>query len=269
MKLKSFILTLVCLAAAGSPSRVFAADTHTTQALQTRQVEDCRCVICSDSQQTLKNATPSFCGTATDASAFVAKYDADKAKNEARCNVVSGPADSCPMVSADVPYLGSTCQMSVDGSSTVIETSDANGISCRHETCSGNGCVAPGWQQVIAYKTYNQIPVTQVPLDQRDRYYAFMTEMRAALTKSPRDVPYVGPQDFCMKYPGLNQLNSTTCIGPGGRLDITYGTSAVTLLYRNGVTLPVSTDLAYKDMNAGLIRAIPYQHRTHFNGGRP
>lgn len=249
-----------------SPLVAQAADTS-SQALLTMPVTDCSCVVCADGKVTA-GATPAFCGSAADAAAFAASIDADKGKDGARCEVVRGKADACPAVGVDTPYTGSACTALAAGGATLIEAADAYGVSCRFEKCSDNGCVAPGWQQVIHYKPYNQVALDNVKITDRDRYHAFMAAMRAALAKQPKDVPYAGPQDFCAKYPGLAQLNSTTCIGLGGRLDIDYGTSGVTLTYKNGVTLPVATEIRYRDMTDDMVRAIPYAHRANFHGGR-
>ncbi len=247
------------------PLSAVAADD--VQVMSSRMIEDCSCVVCSDGKTTAANV-PAFCGSAADANAFASEIDADKGKDGARCDVVRGKADACPVISVDAPYKGSACDMTAHDGATVIETADANGISCRFEKCSDNGCVAPGWQQVVVYKPYNQIPLSNVKVADRDRYYAFMAGMRGTMAKMPKDPPYAGPQDFCAKYPNLSQLDSKTCVGPGGRLEIDYGTSGVALLYKNGVTLPVSTDIKYRDMPDDMVRAIPYQYRTQFHGGR-
>ena len=262
MMIKWIPLLIVLLA---SPFSVRAAE---MQVMTTQEIADCSCVVCTEGQATA-DSEPAYCGSKIAADAFVAKYDADKGKDSARCNVVRGKASACPIISRNIPYAGSVCEMNATGDSVLIETVDANGITCRQETCRGNGCTAPGWQQVIYYKPFNQVPISRVKDADRDLYYAYMNKMQSAVAKSPKDVPYAGSQDFCLKYPGLTQLNSTTCVGAGGRLDIDYGSSGVTLLYKNGVTLPVATDIAYRDMPAGMIRAIPYAYRDYFNGGRP
>lgn len=231
------------------------------QSSATMQIQGCRCVTCADEFTNVKKAQPVFCGSAQDANTFLSRVDKDKNSDGVICHVSDGPSE-CPRLGPIPKFKTPVCTQAESAFSTVTETSDAFGVTCRAEYCGGNGCVLPDWEQTVEYKPYVDLPANRIREADRDVYYANRTNLKQALSAVGADqTVYMGPQVFCSLYPQLTAFNATTCIGPGGKLDITFGKDAITFVYRNGVTAPETKTLPYQNLTEEQITGVPYPYR--------
>ena len=245
------------------PARTRAADT-VAQSAAVSEVPGCACVKCGAVGADFKKIEPSYCGTAANAQTFLARVDKDQKSDGVTCQIASGDSDECPALAALPKYKSGFCTAESTGKCVVLESADANGLTCRHECCGPNGCVAPDWQQTIYYTPFSTVPPTRVKEADRDLYYAYMARYKAALADNPSEVPYKGPQALCLKVRNVTALNATSCVGEGGRVDIVYANDRATLTHHDGVLAPETIVVLYKDMAEEDITAIPYEYRSGF-----
>lgn len=224
----------------------------------------CSCIKCGSTSDNFKKLDPVFCGSPGAAAEFMSRVDKDKKTDGFVCEESSGDNDACPVLAPMPKFKQSSCTAKSDAKCTLMESSDNNGVTCRFECCGPNGCVAPDWMQVITYTPYNALPLSTIKEADRDQYFSLRAKAAADIASDANDAPYRGPQALCTRVPNVTALNSNTCLGKGGRVDIVYGTRGVQLTHRNGVTAAVMTDIAYKDLTDEDISAIPYEYRDAF-----